>query len=839
MWKVNTGFGLALAALVLGGLGSYQSILKLQDDAQHARSDAVDRLDALRKTVTRLPPDTRPHEIAALIDGVSREEQKQFGDGEPPEADTARQAQMIILAAIGLALLVACLSVVFINRDVLNRQAVEGQLALARANLEVRVRERTADLVRTNEELQKTRTDLEVRVRERTSDLARANEELRRTSTLQRAILDSANYSIVSTDAHGIIQTFNAAAERWLDYAPREVVGRQTPMMFHDPSELAERQARLSEELGMPLEGGFEVLVTRARYGGTDEREWSYVRRDGSRFPVLLSVTALHDETGNVAGFLAIGSDITERKRAEEELRRVTATAEAANRAKSEFLATMSHELRTPLTAVIGFTDVLLKNKAGNLRSQDLLYLERVRDNGKHLLKLINEVLDLAKVEAGRMQLEMSSVDLDELVRSTLAALEGQVRGKGVKLVADIPAQLTPLETDAGKLKQVLINLVGNAIKFTERGTVTVRVETDPADGRALALDVIDTGIGIPSDKLHTIFEAFHQADTSAARKYGGTGLGLSIARSLCRLLGYGIEVHSRVGYGSMFRVVLGEKGEEAIPARPGRSLTGEILLHAERVAGFSDLKGKRVLVIDDDSDSRILLTQYIEDCGCSVLPVVGGAQGLELAQAFLPDLIVLDLMMPGMSGWDVLKALKAHPILAEVPVVVVSIVARENRGTILGAVDFLDKPVSREALHAILRRNLAARKGRALVVDDHSDSRRLVSAYLHEEGFETCEAVNGLEALERLEGFDADLVILDLTMPVMDGLAFLDALRRDARHVRLPVIVVTAKDLTPQEVERLGKDGSVVLRKGDELALGLKRVVGEALNQPGNGEAD
>jgi CheY-like chemotaxis protein len=220
------------------------------------------------------------------------------------------------------------------------------------------------------------------------------------------------------------------------------------------------------------------------------------------------------------------------------------------------------------------------------------------------------------------------------------------------------------------------------------------------------------------------------------------------------------------------------------------------------------------------------------------VLAVDRGEEGLRLAREFQPDLIVLDLMMPGMSGWDVLKALKVHPTLSAVPVIVVSIVARENRGTILGAVDFLDKPVSRQALHAMLRRNLASRKGRALVVDDNADARRLVSAYLAEEGFDTCEATNGADALERLERFDADLVILDLTMPVMDGLAFLDALRRDARHMRLPVVVVTAKDLTAQELERLGANGSVVLRKGEELALGLKRVVGDVLGPRPDGES-
>jgi PAS domain S-box-containing protein len=836
MIKVNLGFGLALLVLVLTGLGSYQGVRDLLDEGQQARAAHRDRLTALSAAVNRRSAEPSLADVRNLVDHAVREEEADFPRQQLAAEASADRAKGIIVASFVLSFLVTVLSLVVINRDMLARQEVELKLALAHNRLESRVRERTAALARANAELDKARADLEERVQARTAELARANDELRETGRLQRAILDSANYSIVATDASGLIRTFNAAAQRWLGYAPEEVVGRQTPALFHDARQLAARRDELSDELGLPLEEGFEAVATRARYGAPDEREWTYVRKDGGRFPVLLSVTALRDEAGAVTGFLAIGSDITERKRGEEQLRQAKESAERANRIKSEFLANMSHELRTPLNSVIGFTNVLLKNKAGNLREQDLKFLQRVLENGKHLLRLINEVLDLAKVEAGRMPLECEAVALDDLVRATLAALEGQVKDKDVRLVADLPARVAPIEADAGKLKQVLINLVGNAIKFTERGHVTVRVEADPSDGRPLTLDVIDSGIGIPADKLHTIFEAFQQADASMTRQYGGTGLGLSIARSLCRLMGYGIEVHSRVGYGSMFRVILGVKGEAAPPA-PLRPPTAEIVLHAEQVAALGRVRGKQVLVIDDDSDSRILLTQHIEECGCRVLAVDCGEQGLQLAERFRPDLIVLDLMMPGMSGWEVLKALKGHPALASVPVVVVSIVARENRGSILGAVDVLDKPVSREALHELLARNLGTRPGRALVVDDDPDSRRLLSAYLGEEGFRTREAANGIEALECLRTFDADLVILDLMMPVMDGLSFLDALRRDARHLRLPVIVVTAKDLTAHEAQRLGADGSVVLRKGDELVGGLKRVVGELLGRRGERE--
>jgi PAS domain S-box-containing protein len=802
MGKIYAGFGLALIVLSLCAWWSYEAVAGVVDNEVQARQ------------------------------------------APPEQLNKAKQTKLIVLLSSSLALLLTSLSLILINRYMSEREEAEVRLALAHSSLEARVKERTAELGRANTELQRTHADLEVRVRQRTNDLGRANDDLRRTTMLQQAILNSANYSIISTDADGLIQTFNAAAQRWLGYSQQELAGRETPALFHDAGELATRQGEISREMGMPLDGGFEILVTRARCGETEEREWTYVSKNGRRFPVLLSVTALYDQSGEITGFLITGSDITERKEAEKELHRAKAAAEEANRTKSEFLANMSHELRTPLNSVIGFTNLLLKNKAGNLREQDLTFLERVLDNGKHLLKLINEVLDLAKVEAGRMQLELATVHLDELVRSTLASLEGHLKGKDVRLIPELPAQIAPLETDPGKLKQVLINLVGNAIKFTEHGTVTVRVDVDPADGRPLALDVIDTGVGMPADKLHDIFKAFHQVDTSTTRQYGGTGLGLTIAKSLCELMGYEIEVHSRVGAGSAFRVVLGEKGEEKVKqgskerpaADPRPSLTEEIMLRAKEATGSADLRGKNVLVIDDDSDSRLLLTRYIEECGCRVVAVDCGDHGLRVGREIQPDLIVLDLMMPEMSGWDVLKALKVHPTLSAVPVIVVSIVARENRGSILGAVDLLDKPVSREALHSLLHRTLLSRKQRALVVDDSADSRHLVSAYLAEEGFETCEAANGEEALERLERFDADLVILDLVMPVMDGLSFLDSLRRDARHLRLPVVVVTAKDLTPQETERLGADGSAVVRKGVELADGLKRVVGEWLAQRRDG---
>jgi signal transduction histidine kinase len=288
-------------------------------------------------------------------------------------------------------------------------------------------------------------------------------------------------------------------------------------------------------------------------------------RRSLSRAAMLIGLSFFAAVTLGLAAALFVSRDIGRRLRAEEEARHAKEVAEAASRAKSEFLAMMSHELRTPLNSVIGFSNVLLRNRTGNLRDRDLLYLQRIRAGGQHLLSLINEVLDLSKIEAGRMRVERTPVSLGALVEDTIASFEGQVRDRPIVLDADIPRHMTAIMTDPAKLLQVLTNLIGNAIKFTDHGSVMVRIMADAVSRRPERIDVIDTGIGIPGDRQHAIFDAFEQADSSTARQFGGTGLGLAVSKSLCDLLGYTLEVRSEVGVGSMFSIIL-------IPgAPPGR----------------------------------------------------------------------------------------------------------------------------------------------------------------------------------------------------------------------------------------------------------------------------
>jgi PAS domain S-box-containing protein len=579
-----------------------------------------------------------------------------------------------------------------------------------------------------------------------------------------------------------------------------------------------------------------EQEMIRTGVGITKEEKETWP--DGHVTWALSTKMPLRNPRGQIVGTFGISRDITDRKRAEEALRKAKEAAEEASRTKSQFLANMSHELRTPLNSVIGFANILLKNKANNLRTEDLNFLERIQANGKHLLGLINEILDLSKIEARRIELAVTPVALDELVRETVTQQEGHLRDKPVKLIAELPPRVARLQTDPQRLKQVIINLIGNALKFTEHGSVTIRVVTENGTDEPLRIEVTDTGIGIPSDRLGVIFEAFQQADAGTARKYGGTGLGLTISQALCQLMGYRIEVSSQVGIGSTFTVLLNPHVTAVQPpmvpttAQAAPSRTAEENHQKAKVSAPVDLKTKLVLIIDDEADSRVLLKHAIEDAGCQVLLAGSGEEGLRLARNAHPDLITVDLLMPGMSGWAVVRRLKADPELRRIPVVVASVVASENKARVFGVVDVLQKPISREELLAMLQRNLRAARPRVLVVDDDPDVRRLLVSYLQEAEAEVQTAANGREALERLEEGFPDLILLDLIMPLMDGLAFLDAIRLEPRWQNIPVAVITAKDLSSEEAERLEHQTLQVVNKADMLSKDLNRLLERILKR-------
>jgi PAS domain S-box-containing protein len=638
----------------------------------------------------------------------------------------------------------------------------------------------------------------------------RAGRELARSQANIRALFESTGDAIWSVDRACRLITFNTTYALTVE----AITGRAP---------------RVGDALG-------EVV-------GTGEAEWfrgCYARAfSGIRFSAIREESLDGDTRtfelyfnpiegeGDASGVVVFSKDISRRRRVEEALRRAKQESEEANRAKSQFMANMSHELRTPLNSVIGFANILLKDQHSRLGDKEKGFLERVLANGRHLLGLINEILDLSKIEAGRMELKPESVELQELIRVTLAQLEGQLGAKPVKLRSEWEGEPGAIHADSGKLKQVLINLVGNALKFTESGEVVVRIETE-ADGRTPArIMVRDTGVGIPEDRLEAIFEAFQQADAGTTRKFGGTGLGLTISRSLCTLMGYDLTAESTVGEGSVFTIDLGRP-----PAIPDESamegVQGELdapwtplgLEEAGR------LKGRKVLVVDDEVDARAILSHYLEGLSCRVVTASDGVEGLEVARKERPDLITLDLMMPRMDGWQMLRALKDDPELREIPVVVVSMATREGAGHFLGAVDLLDKPVDREALIRVLGRTITREIGRVLVVDDNPDTRLILRRYLKEAGLEVHTVKGGEEALSFLQRRDVDLVLLDLMMPGLDGFTTLRRIRALPTGNALPVVVLTAKQLTVAERRRLHEQANRVIHKGGNAESRLRGVL-------------
>ena len=537
-----------------------------------------------------------------------------------------------------------------------------------------------------------------------------------------------------------------------------------------------------------------------------------------------------------VLGLLAVQAvrrDISERTRAAEKLLAAKEAAEAASMSKSDFLATMSHELRTPLNSVIGFSNVLLKNKAGNLSDQDLSYLSRIVANGRLLLALINDVLDLSKVEAGRMRVERAPVDLAQLVNEVVAEFEEQGREREVAVRAIAPATMERLETDPVRLRQVVVNLVGNALKFTTYGSVTVRVDADAETRCPVRIRVIDTGDGIPDERQQAIFEAFEQADSGTARRYGGTGLGLTIARSLCGLLGYRLQLAwSRVGLGSEFSVLLvpGEEIDERRLMADSGELSTQGITPRDSLAvasGGPEVANRLVLIVDDDADSRLLLSQYVEDFGCQAMATSSAEQGLAAAREFRPDLIVLDLLMPGMNGWHLLEALRAEPGVADIPAMVVSIVGAESRPSLPANVDVLDKPVGREGFYSALRRNIDAVRGRVLVIGEDPESQREIALHVRDAcGMEVLAATDGKEAMRVLASVRPERIVIDVGANTVEGILFIEGLRRYPRHAHIPVLVVTAEPLSDKARERFLYDAQAVIVRGPALFRELEEAL-------------
>jgi len=784
-----------------------------------------------------------------------------------------------------------------------------------------------------------------------------AEEALLKAGALQKAIFNSANFSSIATDAQGVIQIFNVGAERMLGYTAAEVVDKITPAAISDPQEVIARAAELSLELETTITPGFEALVFKASRGIEDIYELTYIRKDGSRFPAIVSVTALRDAQDTIIGYLLIGTDNTARKQVEEKLRwteesfrlmvasvtdyaivmldpegrvvswnagaerikgysaeeivgqhfsrfyprediqsgkpqrdldvvaakgqfedegwrvrqdgstfwanvaftairdqwgnlrgfamltrdltepmKIEATltkakdaADAANQAKSAFLATMSHELRTPMNAILGYSEILMEDAEEKGQEDFIPDLQKIHASGNHLLSLINNILDLSKIEAGKMELFLEFFGISRVIEEVVSTIRPLVEKNANTLQVHCAADLGTMHADLTMVRQSLFNLLSNACKFTENGTITLEASRELIGGVDwIKFSVSDTGIGMAPDQMEKLFQPFVQGDASTSRKFGGTGLGMTITHRFCQMMGGEISAKSEPGRGTTFTIRLPARVKVQPPAAAPLSKPPEQMVSEG---------SKTVLVIEDDADTRDLLKRFLSKDGFRVQTVAEGEEGLRLARELQPDIITLDVMMPGLDGWAVLTELKADPALADIPVVMLTIVDNQNLGYALGASDYLTKPIQRERLLAVLEKyRRQPQPGPVLVVEDDPETREILRRLLEKEGCQVIAAENGRVALERLAESRPRLILLDLMMPEMDGFQFVDRVRQHETWRTIPIVVVTAKDLTKEDRVRLNGYVQEIIRKDavprEELLAEVRELVKSCLEK-------
>ena len=793
-----------------------------------------------------------------------------------------------------------------------------------------------------------------------------AEEALLKAGALQSAIFSSANFSSIATDAKGVIQIFNVGAERMLGYTAAEVMNKITPADISDPQEVIGRAKALSAELKTQITPGFEALVFKASRGIEDIYELTYIRKDGSRFPAVVSVTALRDAQDAIIGYLLIGTDNTARKQIEEErmkldqrlrdqhfynrsllesnidalmttdprgiitdlnkqmegltgctrdeligapfknyftdpsraeaainqvlsegkvtnyeltararngtltvvsynattfhdrervLQGVFAAArdvtelklfeqrlqeknrelEEASRMKSEFLANMSHELRTPLNAIIGFSEVLVDGLLGEMTDQQRGFIGDIFSSGKHLLSLINDILDLSKVEAGKMTLDLEPVQVSALFANSLSIIREKAAARNIQLTMDAPDELGTIRSDARKVKQIVYNLLSNAVKFTsERGEVALQASrvprsevgqlSDSSMGRTfplvdnefeefLKITVTDTGMGISPDGLERLYKPFSQIDSGLSRKFEGTGLGLAMVKLLADLHGGAVAVESEVGKGSCFTVWLPFRPSELGVLTPTRPVAA---IPMPAVAG-----ALTALVVEDDYKSADLIRVQLEAEGFVVLHAASAETALVLAANQPLALITLDIRLPNMDGWDFLAEMKKTPALKHIPVVIISIVADHAKGFALGAAGVMQKPISRQELYEALVGlglfPLAQGKSlKILVVDDDPKAVELIAVRILGLASTVLRAYGGREAIDAARRELPDLIVLDLMMPEVNGFDVISALVEDPNTAAIPVIIVTAKHITLEDRAKLNGYVMAIMEKAD-----------------------
>lgn len=854
--KIQVGFAIALLFLFLLGASAWwgaRQNLRTFHEVEHTHR-VIDALDSLLAALLNAESASRgfaivgedpylgPHEAGLAEAVAAHDELARLWADEPAQLGALAEVKRRMEERIGLTGEVirlrraggaaAAAELIADGRG----KGMMDEIRVLLGEMEARERERLADRARRSGALMTTTSLLIVvvgstacglvgfagwltrrdfmRLRAAEDEARRSKQALEAASRTNHMILANSLDVICTIDADGRFVVVSEACEKVWGYRVEELVGRRYMDLVH-PEDVEK-----TVEAAAGIMAGNPVLNFENRY----------LRKDGSVVPIMWSSAWSETEGVN----FCVARDITESKRAEAELLAAKAAAEEANRAKSRFLANMSHELRTPLNAIIGFSEILEDQTAGPLNPKQTRYVSNVLTSGRHLLQLINDILDLAKVEAGRMELQPSVFSVERAVEEVLVVVKALAHQKNITLSAVFAPEPRALRADQAKFKQVLYNLLSNAVKFTpEGGVVTVRAEpvaTANSGAGALRVSVIDSGIGLKPADIGRLFHEFEQIDSTYARRQGGTGLGLALSKKLVELHGGRIWAESEgEGRGSAFHLELPSEA----PVAGGDDRANE---EADEAPGFEPGAPPRrlVLVVEDDPTASTLLSNHLRSGGYDVLVARTGTQALEIALRVRPHAITMDILLPDRPGWEVLADLKARPATRDIPVIIVSITDDKQLGRSLGAVEFLVKPVRREELLKVVAR--AGRSAghpvrRVLIVDDEPASVEPAADLLRAHGCEVEQANGGAAALACLAGNLPDLVVLDLLMPGMNGFEMVERLRADPRTAELPVVIYTSQDLAPDERARLSRQVQGIAAKParERLLTELERVAGAA----------
>jgi signal transduction histidine kinase/DNA-binding response OmpR family regulator len=696
-------------------------------------------------------------------------------------------------------------------------------------------------------------------LRQRTDQLGRSVEELRALGEVSQAVNSTLDLeTVLSTIVAKAVQLSGteAGAIYVLDVARRAFhlratcgmdqdlidalmsrhIGLDDPNVArdiaqHEPTQVADlRKEPLTALNEITLRAGYRARLTAPLFRGEDIVGLLVVRR---KTPGAFGQNTIE----MIKTFAAQSTVAIQNARLFHEIQDKSSQLESASLHKSQFLANMSHELRTPLNAIIGVSEILRED--AEAATQDTEPLDRVLGAGRHLLALINDILDLSKIEAGRMELQLEHFALAPLIANVVETIEPLAAKNGNQVAVDCDAAIGLMHADQMRLRQALLNLMSNANKFTDHGTIIIDARPGQEDGRDwVTIAVTDTGIGMTAEQMGKLFQEFSQADASTTRKYGGTGLGLAISKRFCQMMGGDITVDSEVGRGSTFTIRLPRMAQSdkdhLVIERRGETraqASHSIEEHAEEPL---------ILVVDDDATVRELVQRHLERAGFAVVTAPGGQEGLRLVRELRPAAVTLDIVMPDLDGWTVLAAIKGDPALASTPVVLMSIVDRKNRGYALGAADYLVKPVDRTKLVETLTSICGSTAGKVLLVDDDDVVRHGMRQALQPIGWKVTEAENGRVAVEALATALPDVIILDLMMPKMNGFELLDELRRRPDWQNIPVVLITAKDLTSKDRKRLNGAVQRIIQKSNrgEMLRQLIREISKCVKSPIRGDS-